>query len=60
MKLPRELSGKEPVKHHCKFWEYLMARQVGSHRILQNQQPPPGRIQVVSNDFSSTQIAQST
>ena len=46
MKLPRDLSGEELVKHLCKRWKYLKIHQVGSHIILQTQQPTPQRIAV--------------
>lgn len=46
MKLPRDLSGEALVKHLCKHWEYLKIHQVGSHVILQTQQPTPQRIAV--------------
>jgi hypothetical protein len=44
MRLPRDLSGEALVKHLCKRWEYLKVHQVGSHIILQTQQPAPHRI----------------
>ena len=46
MKLPRDLSGEALVKHLSKHWEYLKIHQVGSHIILQTQQPSPHRIAV--------------
>jgi predicted RNA binding protein YcfA (HicA-like mRNA interferase family) len=46
MKLPRDLSGEEQVKHLCKRWEYLKIHPVGSHIILQTQNPTPHRIAV--------------
>lgn len=46
MKLPRDLSGEELVKHLCKFWGYQRIHQVGSHVILQTQQPTPHRVAV--------------
>jgi predicted RNA binding protein YcfA (HicA-like mRNA interferase family) len=46
MKLPRDLSGEELVKHLCKCWGYERIHQVGSHVILQTQQPTPHRIAV--------------
>ena len=46
MKLPRDLSGEELIKHLCKRWEYQRVHQVGSHVILQSQQPSPHRIAV--------------
>ena len=46
MKLPRDLSGEELIKHLCKQWEYDRIHQVGSHVILQTQQPTHHRIAV--------------
>jgi predicted RNA binding protein YcfA (HicA-like mRNA interferase family) len=46
MKLPRDLSGEELVKHLVKHWDYLKIHQVGSHMILQTQHPTPHRIAV--------------
>jgi predicted RNA binding protein YcfA (HicA-like mRNA interferase family) len=46
MKLPRDLSGEELVRRLCKFWGYRKIHQVGSHVILQTQQPTPHRIAV--------------
>ncbi|HUD22879.1 MAG TPA: type II toxin-antitoxin system HicA family toxin [Acidobacteriaceae bacterium] len=46
MKLPRDLSGEDLVKHLCKLWGYQRIHQVGSHVILQTQQPTPHRIAV--------------
>lgn len=46
MKLPRDLSGEELVKHLCRRWEYRQVHQVGSHVILETSQPGPQRIAV--------------
>jgi predicted RNA binding protein YcfA (HicA-like mRNA interferase family) len=46
MKLPRDLSGEELIKHLCKRWEYQRIHQVGSHVILQTEQPAHQRIAV--------------
>jgi predicted RNA binding protein YcfA (HicA-like mRNA interferase family) len=46
MKLPRDLSGQDLVKHLCKRWDYLKVHQVGSHIILQTQTPTFHRIAV--------------
>ena len=35
MKLPRDLSGENLVKHLAKRWGYERVHQVGSHVILQ-------------------------
>ena len=46
MKLPRDLSGEDLIKHFCKHWQYARIHQVGSHVILQTQQPTSHRIAV--------------
>lgn len=46
MRLPRDLSGEDLVKHLCKCWGYQKIHQVGSHVVLQTQQPTPHRIAV--------------
>lgn len=46
MKLPRDLSGEDLVQHLCKHWDYLKVHQVGSHIILQTQQPIAQRIAI--------------
>jgi predicted RNA binding protein YcfA (HicA-like mRNA interferase family) len=51
MKLPRDLSGEELIKHLCKCWGYERIHQVGSHVILQTQQPIPHRVAVPAHAF---------
>lgn len=46
MKLPRDLSGEELIRHLCKRWEYERLHQVGSHVILQTEQPSHHRIAI--------------
>jgi predicted RNA binding protein YcfA (HicA-like mRNA interferase family) len=46
MKLPRDLSGEYLIKHLCKRWGYRRLHQVGSHVILQTQEPTPHRVAV--------------
>jgi len=46
MKLPRDLSGQSLVKHLTKHWGYRQVHQVGSHIILQTQDPSPHRIAI--------------
>ena len=46
MKLPRDLSGEDLIRHLCKRWGYQRVHQVGSHVILQTQQPTPHRVAV--------------
>ncbi len=50
MKLPRDLSGQSLVKHLSKHWGYQQVHQVGSHIILQTQQPTPHRIAVPAHN----------
>lgn len=46
MKLPRDLSGDDLIKHLCKHWGYQRVHQVGSHVILQTQRPTPHRVAI--------------
>ena len=46
MKLPRDLSGNELVAVLCKRWGYVKVHQVGSHIILQTDEPSAHRIAV--------------
>jgi predicted RNA binding protein YcfA (HicA-like mRNA interferase family) len=46
MKLPRDLSGEDLIKHLCKRWGYERVHQVGSHVILETNQPGHQRIAV--------------
>jgi predicted RNA binding protein YcfA (HicA-like mRNA interferase family) len=46
MKLPRDLSGEDLIKHLCKRWVYQRVHQVGSHVILETHQPGHQRIAV--------------
>jgi predicted RNA binding protein YcfA (HicA-like mRNA interferase family) len=46
MKLPRDLSGPELVKILCRHWGYQVVHQVGSHVILQTEQPGHQRIAI--------------
>lgn len=50
MKLPRDLSGQSLVKHLSKHWGYQQVHQVGSHIILQTQEPTPHRIAVPAHN----------
>jgi predicted RNA binding protein YcfA (HicA-like mRNA interferase family) len=50
MKLPRDLSGQSLIKHLSKNWGYQQVHQVGSHIILQTQQPTPHRIAVPAHN----------
>lgn len=46
MKLPRNLPGDDLAKFLCKRWGYAKVHQVGSHIILQTEQPTAHRIAV--------------
>jgi predicted RNA binding protein YcfA (HicA-like mRNA interferase family) len=46
MKLPRDLSGVELVRHLCRHHGYRQINQEGSHVILQTTEPQPHRIAV--------------
>jgi predicted RNA binding protein YcfA (HicA-like mRNA interferase family) len=46
MRLPRDLSGNELIRHLCKHWNCQKIHQVGSHVILQTLQPTPHRIAI--------------
>jgi predicted RNA binding protein YcfA (HicA-like mRNA interferase family) len=46
MKLPRDLSGERLIAHLCKRWAYEKVHQVGSHVILQTQEPVSHRVAV--------------
>ena len=50
MKLPRDLSGQSLVKHLAKHWEYRQVHQVGSHIILQTEQPSSHRIAIPAHN----------
>jgi predicted RNA binding protein YcfA (HicA-like mRNA interferase family) len=50
MKLPRDLSGSDLVKHLCKNWDYEQVHQVGSHVILQTSVPSRHRIAVPAHN----------
>ncbi len=46
MKLPRDLSGSDLAALLCRDWGYLKVNQVGSHIILQTQEPTPHRLAI--------------
>jgi predicted RNA binding protein YcfA (HicA-like mRNA interferase family) len=50
MKLPRDLGGEELVRHLCRQWGYQKVHQVGSHIILQTEQPSHHRIAVPAHN----------
>lgn len=46
MKLPRNLSGEDLIKVLCQSWGYRLIHQVGSHAILETEEPSHQRIAV--------------
>ena len=46
MNIPRDLSGSELAATLCRRWGYFKVNQVGSHIILQTQEPTPHRVAV--------------
>jgi predicted RNA binding protein YcfA (HicA-like mRNA interferase family) len=46
MKLPRDLSGAEMVRHLCRHHGYRQVNQEGSHIILETGQPRQHRVAV--------------
>lgn len=46
MKLPRDLSGAELVRHLSKHHAYRQVNQEGSHIILETASPRPHRLSV--------------
>ena len=50
MRLPRELYGRELARHLCANWAYRQVNQVGSHIILQTEEPCHHRISVPDHD----------
>lgn len=46
MKLPRDLPGTDLVKALCREWSYRRVHQVGSHVILETDDPGHQRISI--------------
>jgi len=46
MKLPRDLSGANLVRHLCKHHAYRQVNQEGSHVVLQTDQPRSHRLSI--------------
>lgn len=46
MRLPRDLSGRDLIRILCRDWGYRVAHQVGSHVILQTENPVHHRLAV--------------
>jgi predicted RNA binding protein YcfA (HicA-like mRNA interferase family) len=51
MKLPRDLAGNDLAKHLCKHWGYAIVHQVGSHVILQTEDPSHQRMPIPAHEF---------
>lgn len=46
MKIPRDLSGRKLIKVLCRDWGYKQIHQVGSHVILETEEPSHHRLAV--------------
>jgi predicted RNA binding protein YcfA (HicA-like mRNA interferase family) len=46
MKIPRDLSGQDLVNMLCRSWGYRVIHQVGSHIVLETEEPSHQRIAV--------------
>lgn len=46
MKIPRDLGGRKLVVVLCRRWGYEKVNQVGSHIVLQTQEPTQHRVAV--------------
>jgi len=46
MKLPRDLAGEALIRCLCRSWGYQQVNQVGSHVILETEDPSHQRIAV--------------
>ena len=50
MKLPRDIAGRELVRVLVRDWGYRQVNQVGSHIILQTEDPVHHRLSVPDHD----------
>lgn len=46
MKLPRDLAGQDLVQALCRDWDYRRVHQIGSHVILETDDPSHQRLVV--------------
>jgi predicted RNA binding protein YcfA (HicA-like mRNA interferase family) len=46
VKLPRDISGRDVVRALVRHWGYLEVHQVGSHIILQTEEPVHHRLAI--------------
>ncbi len=51
MKLPRDLSGEALIRVLCREWDYRRVHQVGSHVVLETEEPSHQRISVPAHSF---------
>ena len=50
MKLPVDLSGQALIAALCRDWGYAKVHQVGSHVVLQAEQPAPHRVSIPAHE----------
>ena len=50
MKLPSDLSGHALVAGLCRDWGYVKVNQVGSHIVVQTQDPTPHRVSIPAHE----------
>jgi predicted RNA binding protein YcfA (HicA-like mRNA interferase family) len=50
MKIPRDTSGAELINVLCRHFGYVQVHQVGSHVILQTEEPVHHRIAIPNHD----------
>ena len=50
MRLPRDVGGRALVKARIRHWGYLQVNQVGSHIMLQTEEPEHHRVSVPDHD----------
>lgn len=50
MKIPRDISGAELINVLCRHFGYAKVHQVGSHVILQTEDPAHHRIAIPNHD----------
>ena len=46
MRIPRDLSGADLADALCRQWQYTVVHQVGSHIILETEEPAHQRIAI--------------
>lgn len=53
MKIPRDISGAELINILCRHFDYKTVHQVGSHVILQTEEPAHHRIAIPNHASNS-------